>query len=335
MTGRPITRDLLSTPSMRATAWVQPVSTSTAGVKEDRIECGHGFGRLAFDGDSIWVTNAASESVMRLDGRSGTVESFVELRRTPVAIAVGAEAIWVVCGNGWLWRFDPGGEGEGVARLARRARDLACDRESAWILHHSGKLVSVDQGTGEIDVETKIRRGGRQVICADGAVVALTAHGSRACRIDPGSGAVEAEAKLPARGARGAIHDGTFWVACGRRRSGWWGALVPVDLATMKVGAPRPLPNAPRAIAAGAEHLWVACGRRGDAKSSVYRIQPDSGDATPWAESDWTIYDLEVAGDRLLLSAGLALAGPAAAGGDGGGGGGHHGGGHGGGGGGH
>jgi hypothetical protein len=55
-----------------------------------------------------------------------------------------------------------------------------------------------------------------------------------------------------------------------------------------------------------------------------------------WAESDWTIYDLEVAGDRLLLSAGLALVGPAAAGGDGGGGGGHHGGGgHGGGGGGH
>jgi uncharacterized membrane protein YgcG len=334
MTPWPNTRDLLSSPTQFATAWVQPCSIAVAEVKEDRIECGHGFGRLAVEGDSIWVTNAASESVTRIDGRTGQVDSFSELRRAPAAIAVGTEAIWVVCGNGWLWRFHPDGQGEGVARLGGRARDLACDRESAWILHGSGELVSVDQATGETAAETKIRRGGRQILCAEGALVALTAHGSRVCRIAPTSGAVEAEARLPARGVRGAVHDGTFWVACGRRRSRWWGALVPVDLATMEVGAPHPLPSAPRAIAVGAEHVWVACGRRGEKKSSVIRIDPDSGDATSWVESDWTIYDLAVSGDRLLLAAGLALAGPAAAGGDGGGGGGgHHGGGHGGGGG--
>jgi uncharacterized membrane protein YgcG len=318
-----------------ATAWVQPCSISVAGAKGDRIECGHGFGRLAIEGDSIWVTNAASETVMRIDGRTDLVDSFSELRRTPVAIAVGTEAVWVVCGNGWLWRFHPDGQGEGVARLGHGARGLACDRETAWILHGSGELASVDQATGETAVEAKVRRGGRQIICADGTLVALTGHGSRVCRIAPASGMVEAESRLPARGVRGAVHDGVLWVACGRRRSRWWGALVPVDLATMKVGAPRLLPGAPRAIAAGAEHLWVACGRRGDKKSSVLRVEPGSGDATPWVESDWTIYDLAVAGDRLLLSAGLALAGPAATGGDGGGGGGGHGGGGGGGGGGH
>jgi hypothetical protein len=334
MTRLPMTRDLLSSPTQLATAWVQPFSISVAGAKEDRIESGHGFGRLAIDGDSIWVTNAASETVTRIDGRAGRIDSLSELRRTPAAIAVGTEAVWVVCGNGWLWRFHPDGEGEGVARLASRARGLACDRESAWILHGSGELVSVDQATGETAVETKIRRGGRQITCADGVLVALTAHGSRVYRIAPAGGMVEAEARLPARGVRGTVHDGIFWVACGRRRDSRWGALVPIDLATMKVGGLLQLPSAPRAITAGAEHLWIACGRRGDTKSSVLRVEANSGDATHWAETDWTIYDLAVAEDRLLVAAGLSLAGPAAGGADGGGGAGHHGGGgHGGGGG--
>jgi hypothetical protein len=50
---------------------------------------------------------------------------------------------------------------------------------------------------------------------------------------------------------------------------------------------------------------------------------------TSWAETDWTIYDLAVAGDELLAACGISLAGAAAIGGDGGGGagGGHHGGG--------
>lgn len=327
-------QNLFTSPTLRASAWVQRYSASAPGLKEDRIETGHGFGRLAVDGDAIWATNAASETVMRIDGRSGRVDSWAELHRAPAAIAVGTEAIWVVCGNGWLWRFDRGGEGEGVARLGRGVRGLACDRESVWVLRGSGELVGVDQATGETTVAAKLRRGGRQLLHADGALLALTGHGSRVCRIDPAGGQMKAEAELPRRGVRAALQDGTLWVACGRRLSSRWGALVPVDTKTMAVGEPRPLPNAPRALTATAGHLWVACGRRGEKKSGIVRVDVDSGDATPWAETDWTIYDLAIAGDHLLAATGLALAGPAAGMADGGGaGGGHHGGGHGGGGG--
>jgi sugar lactone lactonase YvrE len=328
-------QNLFTSPTQRASAWVQRYSVSAPARKEDRIETGHGFGRLAVDGDAIWATNAASETVMRIDGRSGRVDSLAKLHRAPAAIAVGTEAIWVVCGNGWLWRFDRGGEGEGVARLGRGARGLACDRQSVWVLRGGGELVGVDQVTGETAVGTKLRRDGGQLLHADGVLLALTGHGSRVCRIDPAGGRIEAEAELPHRGVRAAVLDGTLWVACGRRLSSRWGALVPVDTKTMAVGEPRPLPNAPRALTAAAGHLWVACGKRGDRKSSIVRVDVDSSEVTPWAESDWTIYDLAVAGDHLLAAAGLALAGPAAGLTDGGGGagGGHHGGGHGGGGG--
>ena len=325
-------QSLFSSPTVRPTAWVRRYSTSVPRVKEDRIETGHGFARLAVDGEAIWVTNALSKTVMRIDGRAGQVDSRIDLRRTPAAIAVGTEAIWVVCTNGWLWRFRPGGEGEGVARLRDRARSLACDRESIWVLHAGGQLVGIDQATGETTMESKVRRGARQLLHSGEALVALSASGSRVCRLAPDSGRPEAEAKLPARGVRAALHDGTLWVACGRRRATRWGALVPVDLATMAAGSPRELPSAPRAITAGAEHLWVACGRRREKKSSIVRVEPGSGGIAPWAETDWTIYDLAVAGDQLVAATGLALAGPAAGMADGGfagagDGGGHHGGG--------
>ncbi len=324
-------RSLFSSPEVRPTAWVRRYSLSVPGAMEDRIETGHGFGRLAIDGDAIWVTNALSNTVTRIDGRSGRVGSYADLRRTPAAIAVGNEAIWVVCANGWLWRFRSGGEGEGVARLEDRARALVCDRESIWILHANGGLVGVDQATAETTMEAKIRRGGRQLLNAGDALVALSGNGSRVCRVAPASGEIEAETSLPARGVRAALHAGTLWVACGRRLASRWGVLVPIDLATMAVGSPRELPSAPRAITADAEHLWVACGRRGETKSSIVRVEPGSGGVAPWAETDWTIYDLAVAGDHLLAATGLTLAGPAVGMADGGfagagDGGGHHGG---------
>lgn len=326
-------RSLLGSQTVRPTAWVRRYSTTVPERLEDRIETGHGFGRLAIEGDAIWATNALSNTVTRIDGRSSRVESRVDLRRTPAAIAAGADATWVVCANGWLWRFHRDGEGEGIARLGDRARDLACGPESVWVLHANGRLVGVDVATGETTMEAKVHRGAHQLIRTGDGLVALSGSGTRVCRIAPESGAVEAEAKLPARGIRAAVHDDTLWVACGRRRAPAWGVLVPVDLATMTVGQPCQLPRAPRAIAADVEQLWVACGRRGEKKSSIVRVEPGSRGVAPWAETEWTIYDLAVAGDHLFAATGMALAGPSAGmadsvfGGAGGGdGGGHHGG---------
>jgi hypothetical protein len=120
--------------------------------------------------------------------------------------------------------------------------------------------------------------------------------------------------------------------------------LVPIDLETLAVGAPIGLPSAPRAIASGGGYLWVACGTRNRKECTLERVDPGTSEVKRWADSDWNIYDIAVDGECLLVSAGMALAGPAAGMGDagaiggapahhgGGGGGGGHGGGHGGGG---
>jgi DNA-binding beta-propeller fold protein YncE len=323
--------NLFRTPKLQASAWIDRYPAAVPGPKVDRIATGHGFGRMAVDADSIWVANASSETVVRIDRREGRVGSHVELGQHPEAIAIGTEAVWVLGANGWLWRFRADGEGEGVARTGRGARDLVCDERSAWVLRANGDLLAVDQSTGEATVEAKVHRGGRQILRVGDDLVALSADGRRVCRIARDSGAVTAEARLPARGVRAVVHDNTIWVACARRLSGSWGALVPVDPASMTVGDLLMLPSAVRAITAGAGHLWVACGRRGARKSEIARLEPASGELVRWAETDWTVYDLALAGDELLVASGVSLAGPAAGltdgGGMGGGHGGHHGGG--------
>ena len=116
----------VGTPKMRATTWITPYAASEAGPGGERIETGHGFSWLAVDDNAIWATNAIGKTVTRIDARTLAVTNRSELRRMPAAIARGTNAVWIVCANGWLWRFRSEGLGEGVARLKDHVRGLAC-----------------------------------------------------------------------------------------------------------------------------------------------------------------------------------------------------------------
>ncbi|HEX4306244.1 MAG TPA: hypothetical protein VHZ54_09425 [Solirubrobacterales bacterium] len=293
---------------MHATSWVDRWSTVEPGVKADMIETGHGPGQIAVDENAIWIANATSKTVSRIDRRTARVECRTELDHPAVAIAAGTEAVWVLGENGWLWRFHPDGQGEGVARTGRGARDLVCDRGSTWVLQSDGELVAVDQVTGENTVESRIPRGGRQIFHHDDALIALTGGGDRVCRIETEGGTVEAQGELPAAGTRATLLGSALWVACSRFRSTRWGALVRVDLGTMTPEAVHELPNAPRAITAGGDGVWVACGRRGDKASTIVRVEPTSGEMIPWAETAWTVHDLAFAGDELAAACGMRIA---------------------------
>jgi outer membrane protein assembly factor BamB len=292
---------------IHATSWIDRWSIDKPSVKADMIETGHGRGRIAVDEDAIWVVNATSETLTRIDRRTALPDWRSDLDHHPVAVAAGREAAWVLAENGYLWRFHPDGTSEGIARTGHGARDLVCDAESAWVLQSDGDLAAFDQSTGEVTVEAKVPRGARQVLVADGRLIALTGGGDRVCRIEPEGGTIEARGKLPADGVEATVHDGALWVACGRRLSSRWSALARVDLATMKPDAIQELPFAPRAIAAGGGHIWVACGRRGDKASTVLRVEPTSGEYTSWAVTEWTIHDLAFAGDEVVAACGMKI----------------------------
>ena len=220
------TENLFAEMPVHASSWIDRWSTAEPGVKAERIETGHGLGRLAVDEDAIWVANATSETVTRIERRTALADWRADLDHRPEAIAIGTEAVWVLAENGWLWRFHPDGTSEGVARTGRGARDLVCDAESVWVLQGDGDLAAFDQSTGEMTVEAKIPRGARQILLTDDDLVAVTGGGNRVCRIHKDRGTVVAETKLPADGSCAALDAGTLWVACSRLRSSRWGALV-------------------------------------------------------------------------------------------------------------
>jgi hypothetical protein len=290
-----------------ATSWIDRWSTDEPGLRDEMIETGHGRGRIAVDEDAIWVTNATSETVTRIDRRTAVPDWRSDLGHQPVAVATDPEAAWVLAENGWLWRFHADGSSEGVARTGRGARDLVCDAESVWVLQGDGDLAAFDRSTGETTVEAKAPRGARQILRHDDALVVLAGGGRQVCRIERDRGTVEAEGKLPATGDIATLHDGALWVACSRRLSGRWGAVVRVDPVTMNPEAIHELLGAPRAIAAGALHLWVACGRRGDKASTIVRVEPTSGEMTRWADTPYTVQDLALAGDELIAATGLKV----------------------------
>ncbi|MBS1844692.1 MAG: PQQ-binding-like beta-propeller repeat protein [Actinobacteria bacterium] len=301
------TENLFASVPIHATSWVDRWSIHEPGVKADMIETGHGRGRLAVDHDSIWVANATSETLTRIDRRTGAAEWRSDLDQQPLAVAAGRDAAWVLADNGWLWRFRSDGTSEGIARTGHGPRALACDGESVWVLQGDGDLAAFDQSTGEVTVEAKVPRGAHDLLFADGGLIALTGGGDLVCRIAPESGSVEARGKLPQDGTVATVHDGALWVACSRLRSTRWGALARVDLGTMAVEAVHELPNAPRAIVGGVGHLWVACGRRGDMPSTIVRVEPATGAMTPWAKSEFIIHDLALAGDEVVAAMGTRI----------------------------
>jgi hypothetical protein len=57
-------------------------------------------GALAVADGEIWVANAVSQPLARLDRDTLTITAMLRLRRLPVAAAFDGSLVWVVCRNG-------------------------------------------------------------------------------------------------------------------------------------------------------------------------------------------------------------------------------------------
>jgi hypothetical protein len=144
------------------------------------VGTGHGRGALAVADGEIWVANAVSQSLARLDRDTLTITAMLRLRQLPVAAAFDGSLVWVVCRNGWLWKVSPAEpSAEGVARLGRRARCLATSGGAVWALRDSGELIQVEPNTGGIALQCRAGRGARQLAVGADAIWVVTARGRR------------------------------------------------------------------------------------------------------------------------------------------------------------
>jgi DNA-binding beta-propeller fold protein YncE/tRNA A-37 threonylcarbamoyl transferase component Bud32 len=62
---------------------------------------------LDVEGEALWIVNAADDALVELSTRSREEVDRVELAARPVAVAVGAGAVWVATASGTVIRIDP------------------------------------------------------------------------------------------------------------------------------------------------------------------------------------------------------------------------------------
>jgi streptogramin lyase len=55
----------------------------------------------------IWVVNAWSRTLARLDPETLAFIAAVPLGKAPVGVATISDRVWVVAESGWLWSISP------------------------------------------------------------------------------------------------------------------------------------------------------------------------------------------------------------------------------------
>lgn len=168
--------------------------------------------------ETVWVSNRAHGSVVRVDGASARVTAEIQVGAQPCSgLAVGHGSLWVpCCGDGLLVRVDLASNNI-MARIAVAPADdeggLAVDGRAVWM---------------------------------------PTEQGTSLARVNPVSNTVEARIPLPPRSFAAAAGFGAVWVSCTQGNS-----VLRVDavsnqvLATISVGA------SPRFLTAGLGAVWV------------------------------------------------------------------------------
>ena len=289
----------------RATGLLYAYDIDALEREPRHVGTGHGRGALAVADGEIWVANAVSQSLARLDRDTLTITAMLRLRQLPVAAAFDGSLVWVVCRNGWLWKVSPAEpSAEGVARLGRRTRCLATSGAAVWALRDSGELIQVEPNTGGIALQCRAGRGARQLAVGADAIWVVTARGRNLVCVDPTSGQIQTQIALPGRAVDLALDQETAWAACRQRRHTGNGALTAVDRITGELRESVALSGQPRAIAIGAGAIWVGCSHQwAKHRGTIQRFHPPTGKATlAISSSPWPVDRLAVSGRSLLAT---------------------------------
>jgi streptogramin lyase len=292
-----------------ATGWVERCSTSEPTSPAEKVGTGHGRGVLAVDHDGIWIAHRGSRSVARLDIHAFELNALLKLRKHPVGLVCGKDAVWCACSNGWIWRILPTGpRAEGVARIGRRARAISATTSGVWVLREGGQLIRLDESTGEVVLETRVPSGARRMIADQRALWIICRRGRTIVRVDSETGEVDLKVDLPRRAVCLSV-AGQVFVGCARRFSSRHGWLFEIDPDTAALGPPIDLPGPPRAIAAGLKSLWLACasGRR---EGTIERLDHGAAALERWRDTDWAVSDLASVDGSLLMAMSIVSGAP-------------------------
>jgi DNA-binding SARP family transcriptional activator len=236
---------------------------------------------FALGGRDSSTVALAKNSVGFIDAASGKVTKSFAVGRSPRAVEVTRDSIWVANSRDRTVTRIRRTTGESVTiPVGGHPIDLVSDRDTVWVLTLENTVVPIDPRYDEprtasvIPVGQRTQPGYRGAgrIAAGGGYLWITVPGSTVIRIDPANQRRRLPI-VPDSGARGPIvfRDTAAWVAGS-------GDVVPIEAVSGIPGAPISVGSA-RGLTFSDGSLWVVSGgpgHIGDVKQALRQVNPQS-----------------------------------------------------------
>jgi ABC-type transport system substrate-binding protein/DNA-binding SARP family transcriptional activator len=238
------------------------------------IKAGGEPGGIAAGEGAVWVTDTASDLVLRI-GRDGRSVDRIPVGHRPTGIAVGGGQVWVVNQlDRKVSEINPRALRQvGTVQVGNGAGAIAFGHGSIWVANATDYTLSrIDPDGGRVTTIPLAGEPGGIAASRQGMWVTNTSTG-QLLLVDAGSGTVTQSVPI-GNGPQGvAVGGGAVWVA--NTPDGTVSRFDPGTGRIRKIA----VGESPTGVAYGDGEVWVAAGRSGN----VLRIDPDSGSVQPVA----------------------------------------------------
>jgi YVTN family beta-propeller protein len=176
------------------------------------IELGSGVQGIAFDGTSIWVTNANENTVTPIDPDTSSAGQPVRVGNEPEAVAADANGIWVANTlSRSVTHLSTSGRTLGTTALRSDPSAVAVGEGGVWVASRSGATVTrLDPATGDVEASVPVAASPNWVAAGAGGVWVTMPRAVQ--RIDPQTNRVAATVRVLDVADGVAVADGAVWV---------------------------------------------------------------------------------------------------------------------------
>jgi peptide/nickel transport system substrate-binding protein len=244
------------------------VLSSRTGRLAEQVPEGATPDHLAIGEGGVWVTNAAANTVSRIDPAKWVRVQTINVGSSPSGIATGEDAVWVANNlDGTVSWINPVTNAVvQTTPVGNGPEGVAFGANSVWVANTAdGTIARLDALNGK--VTERIDSPANELAYGGNALWATDSSGDSVSRINPVTNTV-AETIHVGRGPAGvAFGFNSAWVA-----NELDGTVSRIDASTNGIDATIPVGGDPNGIAAGAGAIWVsnASGR------TLTRIDPEN-----------------------------------------------------------
>jgi len=226
-----------------STAWrLQPHSLFGIDLSTRRVRVRLGLGQavyaLSAGYGAVWLPSFDSDTLTKVDGRTGVRRWRLRVAHSPEAVTTGAGSVWLASTGRWH-----------------------SGRGDTMVLDGHGVVLRLDPATGAVSGRILVDRGPAAIAFGGGDAWVLNGRGIGADdtldRIDARMNSVVASIRVPHWSSAVTVGHHYAWVVSEPKSAG--GTITRIDLSTNRT-VTRPIPHSwiPQAVTLAGGGVWIA-----------------------------------------------------------------------------